>query len=1152
MKNFNKIISLILVFAIVLGGNVLLTQAQSTFPSETNSFGTAFYIGETNQDEPFFDVVLPAIRENIAENNKHTVTPTYDAFPLANNPENFQGLGHTTYANINGKTVTAEAFYRVSNEGLNDPNCGMGLLFYQCIEYKRAHPEEDVKITYSSYRTSVTAAVCVIPESKYYGYMRSLYTTNYDEQGFVRISYLLTEAARMGIEVTLVHQLDSYAVAQYNPETGKNDKKPKILKHEKYFTDALQTNCYNTYAPGKKVSDYMNSVTVEWNVGDKTSDMQHVKSASVSHYLATDGTEHGATVFFESSNLDENNYRGANGNNNSQSGVIISDHDELYKTTYNYTQLMAKYSGLEDMFILRKLVNELNNEQIALFNAGRADEIPDDEQIVYIGGEEDPVFELYFTPFGGSADVWDTVSNPFCKYTSKLPESEDYIEFFWNEFGYGDCNIGNTLSSVLQKAFCDNPNPNNKYAVRVSDFDSGRIAGLEVGSEIGYCSIKSGAGIHAKDMQMSYVEDGVRHKVSLMTSCNFYMIAFNYRTNSLLVINETEESGGNFYEIFADRYSYGAINNKLYIDAPANIYLEVGETYNLDYYYSGSENLTWLTNRKYYATVKNGVVTAKGLGAATISVSDGTTKDTVKVEVVECKECAQSIGLKCNTDEQYVLSKKHSSMPKTLEAVIDVDKQLLTGTTTILGNDDGFETAIVFSINKSGNPRVAIRDKKWHLDENGKYIKDQAVYVFDKVNVATGKKVHLSFTIDTDNKKISCYVNGKVAQTGKLADIAPYEEKYNYIIGGDWLNGNQTHFPGYIKSVAVWSDVKTAEEISNDYKNGIDTADENLLEAYDFMKCKKHMTEDLSANDNDLEHVVLWQDLEDVEPVTDFEYSFAVIGDTQSLCEDDPKAMYNIYDWLLENKEDEKIEYVIGLGDITDDDTAIQWETAKEAISRLDGKLPYVLCRGNHDSKEGYNELVSGSYYQSNMAGTSVSGDYTNSYRYLNVQGTDYLIMTVDFAPSGATLAAINKVIEEHPDHRVIITTHAYMYRDGTTIDDDDLYPPTYYEDYADSQNGDDMWEKSFSQHDNVVMVLSGHDPWQHIVYRQDSGEKGNLVTQMLVDPQYVDRKYQSTGMVAMLYFSNDGNTLTVRYYSVEKDCYGSAKSQFTIDLINK
>ena len=61
---------------------------------------------------------------------------------------------------------------------------------------------------------------------------------------------------------------------------------------------------------------------------------------------------------------------------------------------------------------------------------------------------------------------------------------------------------------------------------------------------------------------MSYAENGVRHRVSLLTSCNFYMIAFNYRTNSLLVINETDESGGDFYYIMNKKYSYGMITKE--------------------------------------------------------------------------------------------------------------------------------------------------------------------------------------------------------------------------------------------------------------------------------------------------------------------------------------------------------------------------------------------------------------------------------------------------------------------------------------------------------------------------------------------------------------------------------------------------------------
>jgi len=69
-------------------------------------------------------------------------------------------------------------------------------------------------------------------------------------------SYMLAEAARMGIDVTLVTQLPSYAVKQYNPET-KSTKSRSVLKLETYYNTALKTDCYDKYAPGKKVSDFL-------------------------------------------------------------------------------------------------------------------------------------------------------------------------------------------------------------------------------------------------------------------------------------------------------------------------------------------------------------------------------------------------------------------------------------------------------------------------------------------------------------------------------------------------------------------------------------------------------------------------------------------------------------------------------------------------------------------------------------------------------------------------------------------------------------------------------------------------------------------------------------------------------------------------------
>lgn len=1170
MKKFKTPILCLLACVLLMSVALVAVTAASAPPRETNAFVADHYTDPINQSAPFFDKVLPEIEKNIAKYNKKSVTPVYDKMPKANNPENFQGLGSTTYANINGKTVTAEAFYRVTGEALHDPNCGMGLLIYQSIQYKRAHPEEDVKITFSSYRMSVTASVCVIPESKYYGYMRSLFGTNYDEQGFVRISYMLSEAARMGIEVTIVTQLDSYGVWQYDPATGKNRSRSN-LDHRLYYQQALESDCYNAYAPGKKVSDFLTFAPVDWTVDDKTSDMQHVKSAAVSHYLATDGSKHKNAVFFSSANLDENSYKGCNGNNGTQSGVIVSDHADLFRVTYNYTKLMAQYADLEGMFPLRKLVNERNNEQMALYLAGRGDEIPKNEQILYVGGEDDPVFELYFTPFGGAADSWDTVNSPFCKYIDKLPKSRDYVEFVWNEFGYGQCYTGEVLEKMIQKAFCENKNPNNRFAIRVTDFDTAAIEKLKLGKEIGYRSIKDGTNIHAKDMLMSYEENGVRHRVSLMTSCNFYMIAFNYRTNSLLVINETEQSGGNFYSVLGKKYSYGMMDNDM-VPSATDITLQVGQSRKISVSYGGSKALSWSSANASIASVSGGTIKGVAPGTTTVTVSNGSKKVSIKVTVVTCMDCGSGTGITCDVNGQYTQKKVLTTAPRSFEATFSVNKSQLTGSTTLMGSDGLFDPAISFGMNKNGNPRVVVRSSKNY--------KDGAVYVFDKVDVATGKTVHLGITIDTAAKKLRCYVNGDLVQTiSGISSFSGFAQKHAMVVGGDHRNGNATFFPGALKSVAIWSDLRSGNEVATDWANGLDLADTALLGAYDLTRCDKHMAQDMSKTDNDLVYSALWQDKSEVTVPTDYAYSFAVVGDTQTMCEWDPDAMEGIYDWILANKEDHKIEYVIGLGDITDDSTGPEWDYANRFIGKLDGKIPYVLTRGNHDDWDDFNRHLHNGFYEKTVDGMMVpgpvdlqkeeqpgvvdgitaeedepeggivQGDLTNSYRYFNVQGTDYLILTLDFAPNEEMLAWANSVIEAHPDHRVIAITHAYMYRDGTTLDAGDCYPPSYYKGYTNAQNGDQMWEKCFSKHENVVLVLSGHDPWQHIAYRQDKGVKGNTVTQMLIDAQYVDRNIGSTGMVAMFYFSNDGDTLTVRYYSVTKDCYGSPVSQFTVDL---
>ncbi len=1187
MKKIIKPILIILASIMLVSSCAVFTLAATKLPSETSAFGTKHLIDKTDVDKPFFEEVFPEVVKNIKESNTHSVTPFYDKFPVLNNPENFQGLGHTSYANINGKTVTAEGLYRLQNEGAHDPNVGLGILIYQCIQYKIAHPEEDVEILYANYRTSVTYSVCVVPESKYYGYGRILYSTSYDEQGFVRLSYMLVEAARMGIKVTAVTQLPSYGKNQYDPKESDQLRYRGIINHVEYFNAAIKTDCYDKYAKGQKVSDYFNFAQVDWNVGDKTADMQHVKGAGVSHYIATDGTEHGKTVYFGSSNLDDVDYLGSNANNGSQSGIIISDHDELYRITKNYFLLMSEYRGQEQMYTFRQEMVKRNKQQTDLIRAGRENEIPRDEQIVYLGSKTDPVFKLYFTPFASGVDTWDAVYNPSCEYAEKLLESEDYVEFVWNISGYSDSNLSQHLKSILNMAFVQNADVRNSLAIIYHAKDQHpelpQILNLNLGLDIGYRVIKDGGRIHAKDMFFNYKIDGVRYKVSHLTSCNYYETAFNYRSNSFLVIEEIDNGQQTIYDILTERMSHG-LNDKELQTRPANLKLGIGQSYDIEAFYTGTGELTWTSNNTSVATVENGKVTALKKGSATITVSDGTNSYNTKLTVVHCIDCERekNNGLTFNLDEQFIVSDKLKAMPRTFEVTFSVDGDSLTGDTTLIGNDGYInDPYISLSLNKNGQPKLHFRNEISYAGAKS--------YVFKNVNVATGEKVHLAVTLDSANKKLHCYVDGKLAQTISNVTVPDFEQRYTFAIGGDYRNGNATYFRGSIYKVAVWTDVRTASEVASDFSKGADASDENLALSFVLNKCEKHFIDDLSADDNDLYKLKLWLGKDEVEPVTDFEYSFAVIGDTQTMCEKDPDAMEAIYDWIVANKKTQKIEYVIGLGDITDDSTDVEWERANEFIGKLNGVVPYMLTRGNHDDWDDFNRNLHNGYYENTVDGVMntgdidlsdpvgqpgvqqkvdengnvsyitreedvpeggvVKGDLTNSYRYFNIQGTDYLIMSLDFAPSDKTMEWASSVIEAHPDHKVIVATHAYMYRDGTTLAGTDCYPTTHYGGYENAQDGEAMWEKCFAKYENVLMVLSGHDPWQHIAYRQDIGENGNTVTQMLIDAQYVDRFIGSTAMVAMFYFSEDGKTLTVRYYSVAKDCYGSELSQFTIHL---
>ena len=460
--------------------------------------------------------------------------------------EDFNSRTQLTYNNINGKDVNLYTFCVHTNEPQNNPNFAQAVMLWQAMRYKDAHPEKEVYATISSFHFSIVLAACLDEKSENYGKMKNLYDTDYTDDGYYRLSYLCLEAARKGINITVIGQIDASEVLQEDG-TMRSD-----LSFAGYFNSHLDDAAYTE---GKTVKDFMNFRHAKWlSYGDKSAtDMMHLKLCTVSNYIDNSGVEHGTAVWMGSINIDGVDYRGVNGNNSIQTGLVITDHDEIYRVLFNYVNILKDWCEQEDALTFRTIASAMATEQIDMIKAGKGDEIPADKQIVYLGTENDKVFKMYTTPFGGAGNTWNTDYNPYCTYIAELAEAakgEDSIEFIWNAPKFKqNFELGDAMMQVVANSFEKSANLNNRLHLKFAEgLNVETFSALEEGKNIGYLGINNNGNIyHSKDVHLSYVKNGERHYVTLINTLNLHEGSMCYQSNLFLVIDETLETGNDFY-----------------------------------------------------------------------------------------------------------------------------------------------------------------------------------------------------------------------------------------------------------------------------------------------------------------------------------------------------------------------------------------------------------------------------------------------------------------------------------------------------------------------------------------------------------------------------------------------------------------------------
>ena len=296
-------------------------------------------------------------------------------------------------------------------------------------------------------------------------------------------------------------------------------------------------------------------------------------------------------------------------------------------------------------------------------------------------------------------------------------------------------------------------------------------------------------------------------------------------------------------------------------------------------------------------------------------------------------------------------------------------------------------------------------------------------------------------------------------------------------------------------------------------------------------------------------------------------FTIAVLPDTQYYCDcrlklsakwgngDLRRYFFAQTEWVRDNQERLNIAFLVHEGDIVQADAPEEWAIAKEAMSILDGKVRYCMCLGNHDmgyqkadNKYGFNIAVNrttlfNQYFprekfakRQEFGGTFDPDRHDNSWYHFEEAGLKFLIVALEYLPRDEVLDWANRIVAEHPDHRAIVLTHAYLKKNKTR---------TTGRRKLKGNNGEQMWQKFVSKHKNVFMVLCGHFSGEAVL--TSTGDHGNPVHQILSDYQEMNNGGES--WLRYMVFKPESNKISIHTYNPALDKFRNGpSSRFDLD----
>ncbi|MEI6047513.1 MAG: metallophosphoesterase [Bacteroidota bacterium] len=224
-------------------------------------------------------------------------------------------------------------------------------------------------------------------------------------------------------------------------------------------------------------------------------------------------------------------------------------------------------------------------------------------------------------------------------------------------------------------------------------------------------------------------------------------------------------------------------------------------------------------------------------------------------------------------------------------------------------------------------------------------------------------------------------------------------------------------------------------------------------------------------------------------------FSIIILPDTQYYSSRYPDIFYQQMEWIVENKGLLNIQYVVHVGDITDNNKEYAWEVAGTSFKILENAgIPYSIVCGDNDIKNPDKNNYDGTRHTDLLnkyfpvsrfdkpdswwrGGFFEPGKIDNYYCLFKYKDTKFMIMNLEIAPRSAVLKWADDVISQNGSRKVFLVTHDYIDNNGKRLDD----LKSFGMDGRDisgklkGNNAEAVFEKLIKNNPNILMVLCGH-----------------------------------------------------------------------------